>query len=136
MRVHEQWVMYVAMQVVAAAIGYLTKRAAIEMMFRPLTFIGIKGTIIGWQGVVPRHAGRMIRIASDLLTTQLVHPREIFAKIDPARLVREVEASLLTTMDEITRQIMARHHPQLWELLPPLVKDIIVKQVQAGAPVL
>ena len=30
------------MPVIAAVIGYLTKRAAIEMMFRPMKFVGLK----------------------------------------------------------------------------------------------
>ena len=34
------WPVYVSMPVIAAVIGYLTKRAAIEMMFRPLDFVG------------------------------------------------------------------------------------------------
>ncbi|TCO58022.1 hypothetical protein EV192_10584 [Actinocrispum wychmicini] len=128
------WVVLVAMPFVAAALGYVTKRIAIEMMFRPIEFVGLKGTFLGWQGVVPRNAERMIRIAADLLTSKLVDAREVVAGIDGDRLADELETALLVDIDRIAREIMARHHPALWEALPALAQDVIVKQVQAGAP--
>jgi uncharacterized membrane protein YheB (UPF0754 family) len=128
------WVVYVAMPFIAAALGYATKRIAIEMMFRPIRFVGIRGTFIGWQGVVPRNAERMIRIAAELLTSKLVDAREVVARVDSDRLVVELQVELLVRIDRITREVMARNHPGLWEALPSLARDVIVKQVQAGAP--
>jgi uncharacterized membrane protein YheB (UPF0754 family) len=128
------WVVLVAMPFVAAALGYVTKRIAIEMMFRPIEFVGIRGTFIGWQGVVPRNAERMIRIAAELLTSRLVDAREVFARVDPDRLARELETVLLVEIDQLVREIMREHHPGLWEALPALARDVVVKQVQAGAP--
>src|SRR4051812_10701542 len=122
------------MPFIAAALGYATKRIAIEMMFRPIRFVGIRGTFIGWQGVVPRNAERMIRIAAELLTSKLVDAREVVARVDSDRLAAELETELLVRIDQITRDIMARNHPGLWEALPALAQDVIVKQVQAGAP--
>jgi uncharacterized membrane protein YheB (UPF0754 family) len=136
-KVHQvpaDWVVYVAMPFVAAALGYVTKRIAIEMMFRPIRFVGIKGTFIGWQGVVPRNAERMIRIAAELLTSKLVDAREVVARVDSDRLVAELQDELLVRIDRITREVMAKHHPGLWEALPSLARDVVVKQVQAGAP--
>jgi uncharacterized membrane protein YheB (UPF0754 family) len=128
------WVVYVAMPFVAAALGFVTKRIAIEMMFRPVVFVGIRGTFIGWQGVVPRNAERMTRIAAELLTSKLVDAREVFARVDPDRLAAELEIALLLEVDRIARDLLARHHPTLWDALPVLARDMIVKQVQAGAP--
>lgn len=128
------WVVYVAMPFVAAALGYVTKRIAVEMMFRPLRFVGIPHTFLGWQGVVPRNAERMIRIAAETLTTRLVDAREVVARVDADRLAAELETALLVEVDAITRTVLAKHHPALWETLPVLAQDVIVKQVQAGAP--
>lgn len=44
----EHWPLYAAIPFIAAVIGYVTKRVAIEMMFRPLDFVGINGTFLGW----------------------------------------------------------------------------------------
>jgi uncharacterized membrane protein YheB (UPF0754 family) len=128
------WMVFVAMPFVAAALGYVTKRIAIEMMFRPLRFVGIPHTFLGWQGVVPRNAERTIRIAAELLTTRLVDAREVFARVDASLLAKELEHALLVEVDAITRDVMAKHHPGLWEALPVLAQDVIVKQVQAGSP--
>jgi uncharacterized membrane protein YheB (UPF0754 family) len=128
------WVIFIAMPFVAAALGYVTKRIAIEMMFRPLRFVGVPGTFLGWQGVVPRNAERVIRIAAGMLTTRLVDAREVVARVDPERLAEELQTVLLVEVDRITREVMAGHHPALWEALPVLAQDVLVKQVQAGSP--
>jgi len=128
------WQVYVSMPVIAAVIGYLTKRAAIEMMFRPLRFVGLKEPWLGWQGVVPRNSERMIRTSADLLTSRLVDTKEIFQRLDPARLAKEIEGPLLIAVDEVARDVMTRYQPGLWELLPPLAQEMLVKQAQAGSP--
>lgn len=127
----EHWQIYLSMPVIAAVIGYLTKRAAIEMMFRPLTFVGIP-PYLGWQGVVPRNSERMIVVAAELLTAKLVDPREIFQRLDAAKLAKELELPLLLAADEITRDVMARHG--LWQKLPPIAQEMAIKRVQAGIP--
>jgi uncharacterized membrane protein YheB (UPF0754 family) len=128
------WPLYVAIPFVAALIGYLTKRVAIEMMFRPLEFIGIPRTFLGWQGVVPKHGGRMAAIATDLLTSNLLDLREIFAKIDPALITREIEQPLLRAVDHVARDVLEQYHPHLWEVLPTIAQELLVKQVQAATP--
>jgi uncharacterized membrane protein YheB (UPF0754 family) len=128
------WPLYVAIPFVAALIGYLTKRVAIEMMFRPLEFIGIPRTFLGWQGVVPKHGVRMAAIATELLTTNLLDLKEIFAKIDPAVMTREIEQPLLRAVDHIARDVLEQYHPRLWEMLPTMAQELLVKQVQAATP--
>ena len=56
------WYVYLSMPLLGALIGYGTKIVAIEMMFRPIEFVG-KPPLLGWQGVVPRRAARMASIA-------------------------------------------------------------------------
>jgi uncharacterized membrane protein YheB (UPF0754 family) len=125
------WQVYLSMPVIAAVIGYLTKRAAIEMMFRPVDFIGVP-PLLGWQGVVPRNSERMITVAADLLTERLVDPQEIFRRLDPAKLAKQLELPLLLAADEITREVLGKHG--LWRTLPPLAQELILKRVQAGIP--
>jgi len=125
--------LYLAIPFVGALIGYVTKRVAIEMMFRPLEFIGIR-PVFGWQGVVPRHAGRIAAIATDLLTTNLLDLKEVFARLDPAQITREIEQPLLRAIDDITRDVLAEYQPRLWEALPGMAQELIVKQLQASSP--
>ncbi|MET7991411.1 DUF445 domain-containing protein [Amycolatopsis sp. NPDC005232] len=127
------WPVYATMPFIAALIGYVTKRVAIEMMFRPLEFVGIK-PFLGWQGVVPKHGGRMAAIATELLTTNLLDLKEIFEKIDPVIVTRELEQPMLRAVDAIARDVLEEHHPRLWEVLPTLAQELLIKQVQANAP--
>lgn len=127
------WPIYASIPFIAALIGYVTKRVAIEMMFRPLTFVGIR-PIFGWHGVVPKHGVRMAAIAADLLTRNLIDPKEVFARIDPDRVLREIEQPLLHAIDHTAREVLAEHHPGMWEAMPPMAQDLVVKQLQAASP--
>ncbi|WP_328612848.1 DUF445 domain-containing protein [Amycolatopsis sp. NBC_00355] len=127
------WPLYTAMPFIAALIGYVTKRVAIEMMFRPVEFLGIP-PLLGWQGVVPKHGGRMAAVATELLTANLLDLREVFGRIDPVIITHELEQPLLRAVDHIAREVLAEHHPRLWEVMPTLAQEMLIKQVQSSAP--
>jgi len=63
--VDANWFIYLSMPLIAAAIGYLTKLAALEMLYRPLEFVGVGK--LGWQGLVPRRAGKVAATTIELL---------------------------------------------------------------------
>ncbi|HWC82038.1 MAG TPA: DUF445 domain-containing protein [Pseudonocardiaceae bacterium] len=128
------WPIYVSMPFVAAAIGYLTKRVAIEMMFRPAEFAGIRGTPLGWQGILPRNAARMATTAVQLLTSNLISVPEIFARLDPAELAKAAEKPLLRMVDEVTPEIVDQYQPGLWQRLPAPARDLLLRQVRGQLP--
>lgn len=130
--VQENWWLYCLLPIVAALIGYGTKLAAIHMMFYPLKFVGIKP--FGWQGVVPARAHIMANIACDTLTKDLIRPEELFDRLDPARVAKEIERPLLEMVDDITREVAAAYQPGLWESMPESVKKMLIKRVQKDAP--
>jgi uncharacterized membrane protein YheB (UPF0754 family) len=127
------WQVYVTMPFIAALIGYVTKRVAIEMMFRPLEFTGIK-PFLGWQGVLPANAERMAATATEMLTTNLVDPKEIFSRLDPEQVAKEIEQPLLRVVEDVTREVMETYQPRLWEVLPNTAQLLLLKRVQAEAP--
>ncbi|OLZ52337.1 hypothetical protein BS330_26800 [Amycolatopsis keratiniphila subsp. nogabecina] len=121
------------MPFVAALIGYVTKRVAIEMMFKPVEFVGVK-PFLGWQGVLPANAERMAATATEMLTNNLVDPKEIFARLDPAQVAKEIEQPLLRIVEDVTREVMEQYQPRLWEVLPNTAQQLLLKRVQAEAP--
>ncbi|RSN53496.1 DUF445 domain-containing protein [Amycolatopsis sp. WAC 04182] len=129
----EHWPVYVSMPFIAALIGYVTKRVAIEMMFKPVEFVGVK-PFLGWQGVLPANAERMAATATEMLTTNLVDPKEIFARLDPAQVAKEIEQPLLRIVEDVTREVMEQYQPRLWEVLPNTAQQLLLKRVQAEAP--
>ncbi|TCP56692.1 uncharacterized membrane protein YheB (UPF0754 family) [Tamaricihabitans halophyticus] len=129
----EHWQIYASIPFIAALIGYITKTLAIEMMFRPTEFRGIK-PFLGWQGVVPRHVERMATVAVDLLTQNLVKPQELFSRLDPDRVAKELHDPMLEVVEDITREVMEQYQPRTWELLPAAAQRMLLRQVQAEAP--
>lgn len=126
------WV-YISMPFIAAAIGYLTKIAAIKMMFLPLEFKGIK-PFLGWQGIIPRKAAIMSSIACDTLTSRLIKPKEIFSRLDPERIAQELEKPMLPIVEQITHDVMSHYQPGLWESIPVQVKKLLVNRIQQDSP--
>jgi len=127
------WWLYLSMPFVAALIGYVTKIVAIKMMFQPIEFIGIK-PFFGWQGIVPRKAATMASIACDTMTSRLIRPEDIFNKLDPDRIAKEIEKPLLAAVEDITREVAAVYSPGLWEAAPETVKRLIISRIQNEAP--
>jgi len=132
--VEKNWILYASMPFVAAAIGYVTKIAAIKMMFLPIEFIGIKPPFLGWQGIVPRKAAVMASIACDTMTQKLIRPEDVFGKLDPDRIAQEIEKPLLEAVEDITREVASQFAPGLWEAAPESVKQAIIRRIQEEAP--
>jgi uncharacterized membrane protein YheB (UPF0754 family) len=131
--VQTNWLLYASMPLIAATIGYVTKLMAVEMMFKPIEFKG-RRPYLGWQGIIPRMAGRMAAIACDTLTAKLLDPRELFARIDPERVVQELEQPLVEAIRDIADEIAARTQPEVWNSLPPVARNRILEQVRRDAP--
>lgn len=120
---------YVAIPLLAVLIGYGTRRLAIELMFRPVPYLGKRP--LGWQGVVPRHAERIAATIAGLL---MPDPREVFAGVEADRVFAEVEQAVLHAIDDIARDVLAERQPGVWEALPPMMQELAVKQMQLAAP--
>lgn len=131
--VARNWYIYASMPIVAALIGYTTKIVAIEMMFRPLEFVG-KPPFFGWQGIVPRRAARMASIACDTMTEKLISPAEIFDRLDAERVAKEIEKPLLDNVEQITRHVATQFQPGLWESIPETLRRMVIARVQRQAP--
>ena len=125
--------LYISIPFISGLIGYITKVVAIEMMFSPLEFVGIK-PFFGWQGIVPRKAVKMATISVELMTTRLITAEEIFARLDPKRIAKEIEAPMTAAVEEIVYDVAQTYKPGLWEAMPDFARLKIVKKVQAEAP--
>ena len=129
----EFWYVYALMPVIAAAVGYGTKIVAIEMMFRPYEFKGIR-PFFGWQGIIPRNAGRMANVLCETLTSRLISAPEIFGRLDGRRVAAEIEGPLNDSIDQIARAILTEYQPGLWESLPERVRKMVIGRIQKRSP--
>ena len=126
------WLIYLSMPLVAAFVGWSTKIVALEMIYRPREFRGIGP--IGWQGIVPRRAGKVGSKTIELLTTNLLKPEELLERIDAAEAVEALRGPLVQAIDEITRDLAEQIRPGLWDSLPESARRAIQERIGAQAP--
>ncbi len=126
--------LYLSMPITSGLVGYVTNVLAIKMMFYPLEFVGIRPPWLGWQGIVPRKAGKMASIATDTIVPRLVSEQEIFDRLDPQRVADEIEQPLTAAIDQIFEEVMQEYEPTLWESMPLMLRDRIKKRVREEAP--
>ena len=130
---HPVWV-YLTIPLGAAFVGWITKILALKMMFYPVEFKGIP-PYLGWQGQIPKRAPKMAAVAVDSLTSEILKPEEMFDKIDPNELVKELAEPLRQTSAEMVDTIMMSFQPQIWRATPDQLKDVVVKNVEKRIPV-
>lgn len=130
--VAEYWYIYLSMPLVAALIGYVTKLVALEMLYRPLEFKGIGP--LGWQGIVPRRAGKVASVTIELLTERILKPEELLETIDAAQLVEDLREPLQLIVEDIAKEVAEGIRPGLWGQLPASVRNRILDTARARAP--
>uniref|UniRef100_A0A7S4B4S3 DUF445 domain-containing protein n=1 Tax=Chrysotila carterae TaxID=13221 RepID=A0A7S4B4S3_CHRCT len=89
-----RWWQYCTIPLFAGAVGWLTNKVAVDMIFYPVEFAGLPLKRypeqplgwIGWQGIVPAKAGTMATRLTELVTSKLVDVREVFCRLSPDKL--------------------------------------------------
>ncbi len=125
-------VVFIAMPLVASLIGYVTKLAAIKMMFDPVDRVGVGP--VGWQGILPKRAAKMASVTVDLMMRDLLDPREFLDKIDPAEALQELEGPFLESTARVARDVLDEIQPGLWDSLPERTRLTIISRIRKDAP--
>ena len=125
---------YLSIPVVAGVIGWFTNKVCIIMTLRPIEFIGIKPPYLGWQGIIPARTGEVADSLTDVFMTKLLKVSEVFQRIDPERLLKEMEPALPTMIREIVNTLMLEQAPDLWVAMPLQVKEKVYEEVGRKAP--
>lgn len=128
----EHWVIYFSMPLVAAFVGWSTKIVAMEMIYRPLEFKGIGP--IGWQGIIPRRAGKVGSTTIELLTSNLLKPEELLSRIDAREAVEVLREPLSASINDIARDVAEEIRPGLWDSLPEAGRQAILSRIHSQAP--
>ena len=126
------WVIYFSMPLVAAFVGWSTKIVAMEMIYRPLEFVGIGP--IGWQGIIPRRAGKVGSKTIELLTANLLKPEELLARIDAREATEVLREPLAQSIDQIARDGAEQIRPGLWDSLPEAGRNAVLTRIHSQAP--
>jgi uncharacterized membrane protein YheB (UPF0754 family) len=126
------WWVYLSMPFVAAFVGYTTKLMALAMLYRPLEFRGIGP--FGWQGIVPRRAGKVAATTIELLTENLLRPEELLEEFDAELAIAALREPLMRTVEEIARELVDDLRPGLWDSMPEYGRTALMARVEARTP--
>ena len=126
------WV-YLAIPLVAGLVGYVTKALAVQMIFRPLEFVGIPPWL-GWQGILPRKAHKIAGDSADLMATRLLDSEELFQQLDRDRMMLELEKPLMAAAESLIREIGETYAPGVWARMPLSWRCRVIARFQSEIP--
>lgn len=129
---HEQWLKFISIPLISALIGWSTNYMAVRMIFEPLRFHGFGR--LGWQGIIPRHAVKLSKSITHILTSRLIQPHEIYERVDPAQINLQIRDLVEDTASEIVRDVIESQNPGLWKLLPEFARKSIENDFRTEIP--
>ena len=129
---YQSLLIYLAIPITSALVGWLTNVVAIKMTFYPIHFIGIKP--FGWQGIIPSKAAKMSSISVDLWTSKLINVKELFAKINPKKVAKEMLPEFDRISKEIMDEIMHEQAPEIWSRVPESIKKLAYSRISKDLP--
>jgi uncharacterized membrane protein YheB (UPF0754 family) len=127
---------YASIPIVSGAIGWFTNKVAVIMTFEPLNFWGVKvGPVpLGWQGIIPANAPKMAEISVDLMTEKLINIEEIFGRLKPEDVAREMAPQMMKTTRNVINKAMMTYSPVIWSNTPTRFKNAIYERAAADMP--
>lgn len=125
---------FVTIPVVAAVVTWAHVWLAMKMVFYPIEFVGVMKPWLGWQGIVPRKAGKMAAIVVDNTLAKLGSLSEIFREMDPEKIARHVTDGLMERMEDMVDEIMNDKNRVFWENLPVSFKKRVYARVRRQTP--
>lgn len=123
----------VTIPVIAAVVTWVHVWMAMKLVFHPVNFVGIP-PYLGWQGVVPRRAGKIAGVLVDKTLSKLGSIESIFNDMEPEKIADHLSRSVKDRIEEMTDEIMMERNPVLWENLPTVVKRRVYTRVRKGIP--
>ena len=109
---------------------------ALKMVFFPIQFWGFHiGSIpFGWQGIVPRKAGRISGIITDNTLSKLGSLQEFLDAMDPKDMAHIIGQQVGHELEYLIDEVMMDRNPVLWENMPYAIKRRIYAQANKQLP--
>ena len=121
---------------VTAFVTWVHVWMALQMVFYPINFWGVRiGPIpIGWQGIVPRKAGRISGIITDNTLSKLGSLKEFLEAMEPEEMAEIIGEQMDTELESLIDEVMLERNAILWENLPYSIKRRIYAQAHQQLP--
>jgi uncharacterized membrane protein YheB (UPF0754 family) len=89
---------------------------------------------LGWQGIIPSRAAKMGSIAVDKGISKVGSPKDFYQQLEPERIAEHMLDSARSDLREMVERIMQRDHPDVWNELPPQLRERVHQRVQEQLP--
>ncbi|MGN6609902.1 MAG: hypothetical protein ACTHMS_23185 [Jatrophihabitans sp.] len=154
---HKTLVDLISIPLFTGVIGYITNWTGVLMLFKPLKFYGFRipglrllfpylprrvqilpllqhDGRVGWQGIVPSRADKMASIAVDKGLAKLGSISDFYRELEPDKLAEHLAAIAQAEIRDVVETIMLKENPQLWNDLPPVIKEAVFARVRSQLP--
>lgn len=121
---------------VTAFVTWIHVWMALKMVFYPIKFWGfhIGPLPVGWQGIVPRKAGRISGIITDNTLSKLGSLNEFLNAMEPEDMARIIGEQVGFELEHLIDEVMLDRNAVLWENLPYSIKRRIYAQAHQQMP--
>lgn len=138
---HPEFIAMLTIPPVTAFVTWAHVWMALEMLFYPIKFwgikiagfpFGLKG--LGWQGIVPAKAGKISGKIVDQTLSKLGSLDEFFQAMEPEEMADFITAAVDKNLESLIDEIMLERSYALWTHLPYAIKRRIYAYMHAQLP--
>ena len=136
---------FVSIPLVAAIVTWVHVWWAMQMVFYPLDFVGIKTLQLekaiglhpfGWQGIIPRKARKMSDIVVERVIRKMGSVSDFLRQMEPEKVAAHVAASVAANIEDYTDEVMRERNSVFWDNLPVGIKKRIYAHARQRLPLI
>lgn len=139
---HPEFLAMLTIPPVTAFVTWVHVWMALKMLFYPIKFWGIRIPHfpffglpgLGWQGIVPRKAGKISGVIVDQTLSKLGSLDEFFQAMEPDQMAEFITETVDKNLEDLIDEIMVERSEALWRSLPFAVKRRIYAQAHQMLP--
>ncbi|MEN2751546.1 hypothetical protein AAIR29_07860 [Psychrobacter sp. FBL11] len=139
---HPEFLAMLTIPPVTAFVTWLHVWMALKMLFYPIKFWGLRIPNfpffglpgLGWQGIVPRKAGKISGVIVDQTLSKLGSLEEFFQAMEPEQMAAFITDTVDKNLEPLIDEIMLEHSGALWGSLPYALKRRIYTQAHQELP--
>ncbi|MDF2446049.1 MAG: hypothetical protein K0S46_1285 [Moraxellaceae bacterium] len=134
---------FISIPFVAAIVTWAHVWWAMQMVFYPLDFIGIKTPQLekalglhpfGWQGIIPRKARKMSDIVVERVIKKMGSVSDFLRQMEPEKVAAYVAESVAANIEDYTDEVMRERNSIFWDNMPVAVKKRIYAHARQRLP--
>ena len=139
---HPEFIAMLTIPPVTAFVTWIHVWMALKMLFYPIKFWGIRIPNfpffglpgIGWQGIVPRKAGKISGVIVDQTLSKLGSLDEFFKAMEPQQMAVFITEKVDENLELLIDEIMLERSETLWGNIPYAIKRRIYNQAHKALP--